>query len=56
MTRLDEIDRTEIEDAARCLDKNYTPDKFDADYRRFVKLKTYILARRERTRIRLAKQ
>lgn len=50
MTRLDELDRAEMEDAARCLDKNYTPKKFEADWNRFVKLKTYILKRRARAK------
>lgn len=48
VVRLDEYDRTELEDAARCLDKNYTPEKFESDWRRFTKLKTYIRTRRER--------
>jgi hypothetical protein len=56
MERLDELDRTEIEDLARCLDANYTPEKFQADYRKFVKLKTYILMRREREKRRRQRQ
>lgn len=56
MTRLDELDRTELEDAARCLDRNYTPEKFEADYTRFVRLKGYILKRRERERLRKLRQ
>lgn len=51
-TRLDELDRTELEDAARCLDKDYTPEKFERDYQHFVKLKSYILMRRKREALR----
>jgi hypothetical protein len=46
MTRIDELDVNEIEDVAKCLDKNYSPEKFKKYWNRFVKLKAYITMRR----------
>jgi hypothetical protein len=46
MTRLNELDVSEMEDVARIVDPNYTPEKFEADMAEFVQIKKSVLRHR----------